>query len=62
MSTIGLLLPTFILSVAALFAFIWSQRSGLFTSYGKAAEVIFADGEIGRVEEPALTGAGRTEL
>ncbi|PTT88972.1 hypothetical protein DBR42_08765 [Pelomonas sp. HMWF004] len=53
MSTVAILLSAFILSVVALLLFIWSQRSGLFEKSAKAAEVIFAPGEIGTSEDPA---------
>jgi cytochrome c oxidase cbb3-type subunit 1 len=55
MSTITLLLLTFILSVTGLFVFIWSLRRQLFDANPAAARVIFSEGEIGRVEEPAAT-------
>ncbi|MFZ2988729.1 MAG: hypothetical protein WA086_12100, partial [Ideonella sp.] len=48
MNPTGLLLATFILSVAGLFAFIWSLRKGLFDADPAAARVIFIDGEIGQ--------------
>ncbi|SDE04818.1 cytochrome oxidase maturation protein, cbb3-type, partial [Cupriavidus sp. YR651] len=53
MSTITILLSAFVLSMIGLFAFIWTQRRGLFDRDPKAAEVIFAPGEIGSVEDPA---------
>ncbi|RTL21905.1 MAG: hypothetical protein EKK52_07725 [Burkholderiales bacterium] len=53
MSTIAILMSAFILSVVALLVFIWSQRSGMLTKNSKAAEVIFAPGEIGSGEDPA---------
>ncbi len=56
MSTIHILLSTFVLSVVALVVFIWSQRSGLFDRSAQGSTVIFAPGEVGRVEDPA---AGR---
>ncbi|MFG6462068.1 cbb3-type cytochrome c oxidase subunit I [Roseateles sp. DXS20W] len=56
MSTVGILLSAFVLSVVALLVFIWTQRSGMFERSAKGAEVIFAPGEIGSVEDPA---AGR---
>ncbi|SDC55085.1 cytochrome c oxidase cbb3-type subunit 1, partial [Cupriavidus sp. YR651] len=57
MSTIAILLSAFVLSMIGLFAFIWSQRRGLFDRDPKAAEVIFAPGEIGSVEDPANDAA-----
>jgi len=53
MSTIAILLSAFVLSVVALLVFIWTQRSGMFDKSAKAAEVIFAPGEIGSAEDPA---------
>lgn len=53
MSTIAILLSAFVLSMVGLFVFIWTQRRGLFERDPAAAEVIFAPGEIGTVEDPA---------
>lgn len=53
MSTIAILLSAFVLSVVALLVFVWTQRSGMFDKSAKAAEVIFAAGEIGSAEDPA---------
>src|SRR3546814_10716533 len=50
-----ILLLTFIISVTGLFVFIWSLRKHLFDDNPAAARVIFSEGEIGQVEEPALT-------
>src|SRR3546814_10191787 len=55
MNTVILLLLTFILAVTALFVFIWSLRKHLFDDNPAAANVIFSEGEIGKVEEPAAT-------
>lgn len=62
MSTVAILLSAFVLSMVALLAFIWSQGSGLFQRSSRAAEVIFAPGEVGTVEEPAATGRDRQSL
>lgn len=62
MQTIVILLSAFILSVVALFVFIWSQRSGLFDRSPDGAAVIFARGEIGLIEEPAASPAGRAAM
>jgi cytochrome c oxidase cbb3-type subunit 1 len=53
MNPTALLLATFLLSIAGLFAFIWSLRRGLFDQDSNGADVIFARGEIGRVDDPA---------
>lgn len=53
MNPTALLLATFILSVAGLFAFIWSLRKGLFAQDSNGAGVIFAPEEIGRFNDPA---------
>jgi cytochrome c oxidase cbb3-type subunit 1 len=60
MDTLAILLSGFVLSVVSLLAYIWSQRSGLLDRRAAAAQVIFAPGEVGHVEEPAAT-AGRIE-
>ena len=62
MSTVFILLSAFVLSVVALFFFIWSLRSGLFDKNVAGAEVIFAAGEIGTVEDPSATAAGESRL
>ncbi|MBE7417433.1 MAG: cbb3-type cytochrome c oxidase subunit I [Ideonella sp.] len=56
------LLGAFLLSVIGLFVFIWSMRKGLLVENPRAASVIFARGEIGRVDDPALATAARASL
>src|SRR5436190_15056959 len=53
-SVIMSLLGAFVLSIIGLFAFIWSLRQGLLVENPRAASVIFARGEIGQVDDPAL--------
>ena len=55
--TVGVLLGTFLLSIGALFVFIWSLSNGLFGDGTAAATEIFAPNELGRVEDPAATAA-----
>ena len=62
MSTVMILLSAFVLSVMALGVFIWSQRSGLLDRSPQAAEVIFAPGEIGRIEEPSIRASAQRAL
>ncbi len=62
MNTVAILLSAFVLSFVALLVFIWSQRTGLFDRSSRGAEVIFAPQEIGRIEEPAATGAEQGAL
>jgi len=62
MNTVAILLSAFVLSFVALLVFIWSQRKGLFDRSSRGAEVIFAPGEIGRVEEPAAAPSARGSL
>jgi cytochrome c oxidase cbb3-type subunit 1 len=45
-----------------LFVFIWSLRKKIFDSDPAAAKVIFSEGEIGRIEEPAASPAQRAGL
>ncbi len=59
---VSLLLGTFLLSVAALFAFIWSMSKGLFGDGTAAATQIFAPNELGTVEDPAATSAQKGGL
>ena len=56
------LLGAFLLSMIGLFAFIWSLRKGLLVENPRAASVIFAKGEIGRVDDPALQGSDHAKL
>jgi cytochrome c oxidase cbb3-type subunit I len=60
--TVGILLATFLISLAALFAFIWSLAKGLFGDGVTAATEIFAPSELGLVEDPAATPAQKGEL
>jgi cytochrome c oxidase cbb3-type subunit 1 len=62
LSTIAILLSAFVLSLVGLLVFIWTQRRGLFVASPRAAEVIFAPGEIGTVEDPAGNAASRVRL
>jgi len=62
MNTVAILLSAFVLSFVALIVFIWSQRKGLFDRSSKGAEVIFAPGEIGRIEEPAGDRSAQARL
>src|SRR5690349_21170832 len=61
-SAILSLLGAFLLSILGLFVFIWSLRKGLFVENPRAASVIFARGEIGRADDPALQGEGQRAL
>lgn len=56
------LLAAFLLSILGLFAFIWSLRKGLLVENPAAASVIFARGEVGRVDDPALPAGERHSL
>lgn len=61
-SAILSLLGAFLLSIIGLFVFIWSLRKGLLDENPAAASVIFARGEIGRVDDPALAGTGQASM
>ncbi|HWI83998.1 cbb3-type cytochrome c oxidase subunit I [Ramlibacter sp.] len=61
-SAILSLAGAFILSIIGLFVFIWSLRKGLLVENPAAASVIFARGEIGQVDDPALAGGERQSL
>ena len=58
-SAILSLLGAFLLSIIGLFAFIWSLRKGLLVENPAAASIIFARGEVGRVDDPALADAAQ---
>src|SRR5262245_57716453 len=62
LNTVAVLLSAFVISVAALMFFIWTQRKGIFDGNQKAAEVIFATGEVGTVEDPAASRSSRASL
>lgn len=57
--TVAVLLGAFILSIAALFVFIWSLSNGLFGDGFAAATEIFVPNELGKVDDPAATAAQR---
>ena len=61
-SAIMSLLGAFVLSIIGLFVFIWSLRKGLLVENPAAASVIFARGEIGQVDDPALAEGGRHSM
>ncbi len=61
-SAILSLLGAFLLSIIGLFGFIWSLRKGLLVENPKAASAIFASGEIGHIDDPALGHAGQKRL
>ena len=61
-STILSLLGAFLLSIMGLFAFIWSLRKGLLVENPAGASVIFARGEIGRIDDPSLDAHTETAM
>ena len=61
-SAILSLLGAFVLSIIGLFVFIWSMRRGLLVENPRAASIIFARGEIGKVDDPALGGAAQISM
>ncbi|MEO9101751.1 MAG: hypothetical protein ABI256_04530 [Rhodoferax sp.] len=58
----SVLLGSFLLSLLALFFFVWSLSKNLFGSGVTAATEIFAPNELGRVEDPAATRRQKAEL
>jgi cytochrome c oxidase cbb3-type subunit 1 len=60
--TVSVLLGTFLLSIGALFVFIWSMSKGLFGDGVAAASEIFQPSEMGLVEDPAATPAQKDRL
>jgi len=61
-SAVMSLLGAFVLSIIGLFVFIWSMREGLLVENPKAASIIFARGEIGKVDDPALGDAAQESM
>ena len=60
--TAALLLATFILSLFALFLYIWSMSKGMFGQNVNAALTIFSKNEVGVVDDPAATVTQLREL
>jgi cytochrome c oxidase cbb3-type subunit 1 len=58
----ALLALSFLISVLGLFLFIWAQTQGLMRAGPDAAAVIFEKGEVGVVEEPAVSSTQRITL
>jgi cytochrome c oxidase cbb3-type subunit 1 len=58
-SAVMSLLGAFVLSIIGLFVFIWSMRQGLLVENPGSASIIFARGEIGKVDDPALDDAAQ---
>ncbi|MDE2401818.1 MAG: cbb3-type cytochrome c oxidase subunit I [Burkholderiales bacterium] len=56
------LLGAFVLSIIGLFVFIWSMRQGLLVENPTGATVIFARGEIGQVDDPALAKSAHISM
>jgi hypothetical protein len=62
-ATIGSLLAlSFLVSVLGLFLFIWALTHGLMRAGPDAAQIIFEEGEVGVVEEPAGSSKQRDAL
>nr|MBV6629572.1 cbb3-type cytochrome c oxidase subunit I [Oceanococcus sp. HetDA_MAG_MS8] len=57
-----LLSMTFLISIGGLFLLIWAVTNDQFGMGQKAAQMIFADGEVGRVEDPATPATDRAEM
>src|SRR6056297_1046156 len=57
-----LLAATFVISVGGLALLIWALANDQFTLGERAARTIFAEGEVGRVEDPAMSEADRADM
>ena len=57
-----LLAMTFLISIGGIFLMVWGLANDQWGDGVEASKVIFAKGELGQKEDPALTGAQRTEL
>jgi cytochrome c oxidase cbb3-type subunit 1 len=60
--TAALLLATFVLSLFALFLYIWSMSKGMFGQNINSALTIFSKNEVGVVDDPAATVSQLREL
>ena len=61
-SAILSLLGAFVLSIIGLLVFLWSLRRGLLVENPVAASVIFAPGEVGTVDDPALSTTAQQSM
>ena len=61
-SAILSLLGAFVLSIIGLFVFVWSLRQGMLVENPAAASVIFAPGEVGKVDDPALSATAQHSM
>jgi cytochrome c oxidase cbb3-type subunit 1 len=57
-----LLAATFVISVGGLALLIWALANDQFTLGERAARTIFAEGEVGRVEDPAMSESARADM
>ena len=57
-----LLSMTFLISIGGLFLMVWGLANDQWGDGQEAAKTIFAEGEVGRVEDPAIDGPQRREL
>jgi cytochrome c oxidase cbb3-type subunit 1 len=60
--TVAILLGTYIVSILALFLFVYSMSKGMFGDGTSAAQMIFDKDEIGHTEDPAATQKQKTKL
>ena len=60
--TVAILLGTYIVSITALFLFVYSMSKGMFGDGTSAAQMIFDKDEIGHTEDPAATQKQKTQL
>ena len=60
--TVAILLGTYIVSIVALFLFVYSMSKGMFGDGSSAAQMIFDKDEIGHTEDPAATNKQKTQL
>ena len=61
-STVISLLGAFLLSILGMFVFVWSLRKGSLKENPYDLSVIFALGEVGQVDDPALLQGGQKSL
>ena len=59
---IAILLGTYLVSIVALFLFVYSMSKGMFGDGSAAAEMIFDKDELGHTEDPAATLSQKTQL
>jgi cytochrome c oxidase cbb3-type subunit 1 len=60
--TVAILLGTYVVSIIALFLFVYSMSNGMFGDGATASEIIFEKNEMGHTDDPAATRSQNKQL